>query len=269
MPGYDENVSAEFLASPSLFLQERFISLSALTGLGAGGFPPAGPGGGNFRLTARHHSLLPFGTARHVDLQYVPGAAAALASDFAACFCPANTVAPHGNRGTMLYSDFRAVPGPGDAEHVFTSNMNGCAIVVVTAVPGAVLGGTPVPPLPAGCWRMYHDPSHAPVNAWIGDGFTVRFAAYSDPAEFYTGGAGAAPPPAFAGTALTYNPNGHAWGGVIGGQSYCRNVTNFLSSSPAGWTFHSCHFFGPWGVSPIGHDRPTTDSPPSTQHLLV
>ncbi|WP_437729272.1 hypothetical protein [Sorangium sp. So ce861] len=132
------------------------------------------------------------------------------------------------------YCDIPINPGANSPNFLFTVGMNGCSLVIASAVPGTA------PPLAAGHWRVLHDHSHYNLARWHTDGYTVRFASYAGANE-----AGAIPG-AFAAAinVNTYNPNNYAWHYVVHGQhgAHMRVVTNFLHWDGNAWNFHSRHF---------------------------
>jgi hypothetical protein len=146
------------------------------------------------------------------------------------------------------YVDISIVPGDGDTKYMFTQGMNGCALIIVSAVPVGA------PALAVGKWRAFHDPRFAPVGKWQELGYTVHVAAYADAKAPTKGDTvpyvnGVAPA-----HVINYNPHDYPWsrkcsdGGAPLGtliDAY-RVVTNFLywvPGVPAGhWAFGSRHY---------------------------
>ncbi|HTV19351.1 MAG TPA: hypothetical protein VMG12_11785 [Polyangiaceae bacterium] len=132
------------------------------------------------------------------------------------------------------YCDIPVNPGAAAAKLLFTVGMNGCTLIIATAVPPTA------PALPANHWRVLHDHSHYSLATWHAGGYAVRFASYADANE-----AGAVPG-AFA-AALNqrcYNRRGHPWHYAVQGKHgvWMRVVTNFLHWDGAAWNYHSVHF---------------------------
>jgi len=131
------------------------------------------------------------------------------------------------------YCDIPVAPGDGAPKFLFTVGMNGCTLVIATAVPGTAT------PLAANHWRVLHDHSHYDLARWHAGGYTLRFASYAGANE------PGAVPPAFAGATVTnYNPNNYAWNYAEQGRHgvWMRVVTNFLHYDGNRWNYHSVHF---------------------------
>lgn len=170
----------------------------------------------------------------------VPGLSGGMFNTLLAYYCHA------GNGGTAFnalpFVDIPALPGANDARYLFTTGMNGCALVVATAVPAGA------PPLAPGQWRVMHDHDHRALALWNGAGYTLRFASYADPND-------AGPVPAWANPPVvnTYNPHNYAWNLIPPPPPLlyppARVVTNFLAWTGAHWTFNSRHYHTAAGVT--------------------
>ena len=160
------------------------------------------------------------------------------------------------------YCDIPINPGVGQPNFLFTVGMNGCSMIIASAVPAGV------EPLAAGHWRVHHDHSHYDLARWHADGYTLRFASYADAGE-----PGAVPGAFAAAFNLNiYNPNNYPWHYVVPAQHgvHMRVVTNFLHYDGAAWNFHSRHFHNyadtvedvdtPPGVAPVAS---------STQSIVI
>ncbi|AUH52013.1 hypothetical protein CXB49_14900 [Chromobacterium sp. ATCC 53434] len=167
--------------------------------------------------------------------------------------------------GTALaalpFCDIPVAPGPADARTLFTTGMNGCSLMVLSAVPVGA------PALAAGHLRVVHDHDHRSLATWAAAGYTVRFAAYAD------GGTGAgAPPGGWPVPALVadYNPHNYPWGMPVPGQAVpgARVVTNFLYWTGANWTFNSRHYVD-FGGTPYDIDVPAGGGATSTQTMNI
>jgi hypothetical protein len=148
------------------------------------------------------------------------------------------------------YVDIAVAPGGDDTKYVFTQGMNGCALIIVSAVPEGA------PALAEGKWRVFHDPRHAPVGKFQALGYTVHVAAYAGATEATDGDKvpyvdGVAPA-----HVINYNPHDYPWsrkcidgGGPLGTlplTNAYRVVTNFLYWVPGDaphWAFGSRHYF--------------------------
>lgn len=144
----------------------------------------------------------------------------------------------HAGNGGMAFDvlprvDIPVAPGGADAHHLFTTFMNGCALVVLSAVPAGA------PALAPGHWRVVHDFDHRPLAAWAAAGYTVHFAAYVDPAQ------PGPMPGAWAAPAIVrcYNPHNYPWQfHQPPAPPRVRAVTNFLWWDGGHWNFGSRHF---------------------------
>lgn len=161
----------------------------------------------------------------------------------------------------LPYVDIPINPGAAQPKFLFTTGMNGCALMIATAVGG----GAPAV-LPANHYRVMHDPRHHSLAHWHGAGYTIRFAAYCDAAE------PGAVPGAFAAhlNLQIYNPNNYPWHYVQHGQhgATMRVVTNFLHYAGAAWNFHSSHFHDRAGVA-LDVDTPPGVAPAVSSNISV
>ncbi|WP_261826626.1 hypothetical protein [Inconstantimicrobium mannanitabidum] len=153
----------------------------------------------------------------------------------------------------LPFCDIAIAPGPLDAHFLFTTGMNGCSLVVASAVP---IGAAP---LAHGAWRVMHDHDHRSIAQWQAAGYTIRFAAYADLADAGVG-------PFLPVNVVSYNPNNYPWNYM----DSVRIVTNFLHWTGVNWNFNSRHYHA------AGKHIINVDSPPgvipavaSTQTLAI
>jgi len=160
----------------------------------------------------------------------------------------------------LPYCDIVAAPGDADAHTLFTTGMNGCSLIVASAVPP----GAPAALAP-GHLRVLHDHDHRTLAAWQAAGYTVRFAAYVDGAV----SAGAAPPAwAVAPVVANYNPHNYPFCVVTPQGVGIRVVTNFLQWTGAHWTFNSRHYVA-FAATPYDLDAVPAGGPTSTQSIPI
>lgn len=158
----------------------------------------------------------------------------------------------------LPYCDIPIVPGANDAHTLFTTGMNGCSLIIASAVPP----NAPAPLAP-GHLRVMHDRDHRTLAAWHAAGYTVRFAAYEDGEA----GAGASPPAwVVALVVANYNPHNYLFDMQTPLGMGFRVVTNFLVWTGGNWTFNSRHYVTFAAQSfdidaPVGH-MPSTQSIP-------
>jgi hypothetical protein len=161
----------------------------------------------------------------------------------------------------LPYVDIPINPGAHLPQFLFTTGMNGCALMVATAVPA-----TAPAPLPLNHYRVLHDPRHHTLAHWHGAGYTIRFAAFADAAE------PGPVPGAFAAhlNLQIYNPNNYDWHYLVHGLhgATMRVVTNFLHYDGAAWSFHSSHFHDRAGV-PNDVDAPPGTIPALSSNISV
>lgn len=160
----------------------------------------------------------------------------------------------------LPYCDINSVPGAADALTLFTTGMNGCSLVVLSAVaPGAAA-------LAPGFLRVVHDHDHRDWATWNAAGYTVRFAAYENLADAGVIPGGLAPAP----VVVTYNPHNYPWNMPVPGQVFpgVRVATNFLRWNGANWTFNSRHYVDFGGV-PFDIDDPLGAGATSTQSVNI
>lgn len=220
-----------FLANPGTFIQNHSISLRQIDS--------------KTPMPARQNNMIKyfslsqetkwFGTAWAdpiPSLRMLPGAGGDGLQTILARYLYA------GDGGDALdaipYCDIPVAPGAAAPKFVFTVGMNGCTMVIATAVPGTAT------PLPANHWRVLHDHSHYSLATWHAGGYTVRFASYADAAE-------PGPVPGAFAAALNlrcYNAHGYPWHYAQPGAHgvWMRVVTNFLYWDGAAWNYHSVHF---------------------------
>lgn len=261
----------DFLANPAVFINAHPIVLNYIAEDTGGGFNVVNNQRTRFTLSTRTVQGMPgpndFPALR---MQQAVGPAVVtlpsggVLTTLDAMYCHASA---GGTAFNMLpYCDIPIAPGPGNAHLMFTTGMNGCSLVVASAVPppppGAPLGAQP--PLAPGQWRVMHDHDHRSLAAWAAAGYTLRFASYSDAAQ-----PGAVPAAWPAPIVNTYNPHNYPWSVVPPPPSPARLrvVTNFLYWSGANWTFNSRHFHA---AATVAYD---IDAPaggvPSTQSGIV
>lgn len=155
----------------------------------------------------------------------------------------------------MPFCDISTVPVPADAHFLFTTGMNGCSMIIASAVP---VGAAPLAP---GSWRILHDHDHRSIAAWVAAGYTVQFACYADIAE-----AGIIGPHIHS-----YNPNNYPWGYDAGAHFgfSLRIVTNFLYWNGANWSFNSRHYHAS-GIHILNVDSPPAFAgATSTQTIII
>ncbi|MCU0762141.1 MAG: hypothetical protein MUF76_03935 [Hydrogenophaga sp.] len=252
-----------FLAGPAAFIAAHPIVLNDIA---PGGIPAVNNLRTRFTLsTATAAGGLPApGALPMLRMQPVggpavvapPGGGALTTID--ALYCRA------GNGGdafnALPYCDIAIAPGGADAHTLFTTGMNGCSLVVASAVPA----GAPAPLAP-GHLRVLHDHDHRTLAAWQAAGYTVRFAAYVDGAV----GAGAAPPAwAVAAVVADYNPHNYPFGVMTPQGMGVRVVTNFLQWTGAHWTFNSRHYVA-FAATPYDLDAVPPGGASSTQSLPI
>lgn len=239
-----------FLAGPAAFIQQQAIGLDCIAEdvIAAGGQVP-----NNQNNLRRHFTLtrpVANGQPTGIPALRMQVANPALVPNFN----PPSVRLPNGgvvraidalylnaaNSNTpltqLLFCDIVTQPGPNDAHVLFTLGMNGCSLVVLSAVPQGV------PTLANGHLRVVHDRDHRNLAAWAAAGFTVRFAFYADaqgsgqiPAAWQ-----AAPP-----VIMNYNPHNLPWGqqGLMAQVPAPRIATNFLFWDGLGWRVGSRHYF--------------------------
>lgn len=255
-----------FLAGPAAFIVAHPIVLNDITPFGVGipavnnlrthftlSTVTAGPGGpapGAFPMLR----MQPVGGPPVVVL---PGAGGAL-NTIDALYCRA------GNGGdafnVLPYCDIAIAPGGADAHTLFTTGMNGCSLLVASAVPP----GAPAPLAP-GHLRVLHDRDHRTLAAWHAAGYTVSFAAYVDGVV----GAGAAPPAwPVAPVVANYNPHNYPFPMLTPQGMGARVVTNFLQWTGANWTFNSRHYVA-YAATPYDIDATPPVGLTSTQSIPI
>lgn len=243
----------DFLASPAGFIVANPVTLAQI----AQNMPGGIPGGNNLRtrftLTTDSASGAPApGALPKLRMQPVgsppiitlppPGG---VVTTIDALYCRA------GDGGTALaalpFCDIPVVPGAVDPHTLFTTGMNGCSLIVLSAVPAGA------PALAPGRLRVVHDHDHRSLAIWAQAGYRVRFAAYADGAQ------AGAPPVAWPAPAVVanYNPHNYPWGMPVPGQTAPGNrvVTNFLQLNGVNWTFNSRHYVD-FGGTPYNIDAP-------------
>lgn len=227
-----------FTNGPAAFILQNPIVLSTITDDLPGGIPPVD----NLRTRFTLSTVTQGGTPAPGALpclrmqpvggpEVVPQPGGGVLTTIDALYCRAS------DGGTPLanvyYCDVPIQPAPNDAHCLFTTGMNGCSLIVLSAAPQGA------PPLAANHFRVVHDHDHRDLNTWAAVGATVRFAAYDDPNQ-----AGIVPPGWAPPTLANYNPNNYAYGVPVPGKPFpgARVVTNFLYWTGLNWTFNSRHY---------------------------
>ena len=252
-----------FTANPAAFIAAHPIVLNYIAQNTGGGFPVVNNQRTRFTLSTTTVNGAP-GINDFPALRMQPGGGPAVVAlpgggvlttlDAMYCHAGAGGVAFN----VLPFCDIPIVPGGGDAHLLFTTGMNGCTLVVASAVP---LGA---PVLAAGRWRVLHDHDHRSLAAWGGAGYTVRFASYADAAEPGPVPVGMVPAP----HVTFYNPHNYPWNFVPPppAPARVRVVTNFLYWNGANWIFNSRHFHAAATVA-YDMDIPPGGGMPSTQSL--
>jgi|GEM_PF-6923171 hypothetical protein len=255
-----------FLAGPAAFIVGNPITLAQINQDLPAGIPAINNLRTRFTLSTESQSGSPApGALPKLRMQPVGGPAVVqlpppggVLTTIDALYCRA------GDGGNPLaalpYCDIPTAPGAADAHTLFTTGMNGCSLIVLSAV------GAGAPALAAGRLRVVHDHDHRSLATWAAAGYTVKFAAYPDGA-----GAGAAPAAwPVAAVVANYNPHNYPWGMPVPGQTVPGNrvVTNFLFWNGAKWTFNSRHYVDFGGV-PYDIDAPAGGGPSSTQSMNI
>lgn len=260
--------SATFLAGPAAFINANPICLSRLDEhLPAPGIPAVNNLLTRFTLyTNTVHGVpgpndLPLLRMQPVGGPvFAPLPGGAVMPTMEALYCRAANGGVAFNN--LPYVDIAIAPAALQPTLMFTTGMNGCTLVVASAVPAAA------PALAAGDRRVMHDHDHRSLAQWAAAGYTLHFASYADAAQ-----AGPVPPAwAPAPIATDYNPNNYAWGSpppVVGpaGPIAMRVVTNFLWWDPATarWVYLSRHAHT-YGIQDLAMDAPGA-GPASTRVL--
>lgn len=253
-----------FLANPPAFIAGHPIVLNDIA---PGGMPAVNNLRTRFTLSTVTVNGLPGpGQLPMLRMQPVGGPAVVplpppgggVLSTIDALYCRA------GNGGdafnALPWCDIAAAPGGADAHVLFTTGMNGCSLVVASAVPPGAAALAP------GHWRVMHDHDHRSLAQWHAAGYVIRFASYVD------GPLGAGPLPAWpvAPVVNNYNPHNYAFA-VNTPQSPppgVRVVTNFLWWNGAHWTFNSRHYAA-FAAHPYDIDAMPPPNLPSTQSVGV
>lgn len=256
------DMAPAFVANPTAFIAAHCIALNAIGEPWGGGFPAAHNRRNRFTLACGVGPAAPL-PADQPMLRMQPdavaiGAAVGGMSTLDAYYC-------HAGDGGMAFNnlwrvDIPIAPGPGDARLLFTTGMNGCTLVVASAVPPGA------PPLAPGHWRVMHDHDHRTLAAWQAAGYTVRFAAYADSNVGPLGEPGPVPV-GWAVVPRSYNPHAYPWHhGAPPSPPRVRVVTNFFWYDGAHWNCGSRHFHAS-GAQAFDIDAPPGVAPPlsSTQ----
>ncbi len=248
-----------FVNDPAAFIANNVIALEQITAdLGGAGVPA----GNNVQrpfilLQATQLGVPAQNTGPMLRMQPAIGGYLGV-TRFDAWYCNAGHGGHNGaNLGQLPYVDIRQTPLPADPKLLFTVAMNGCTLVVVSAVPAGA------PALAPWHYRVFHDWDHNSLATWHAAGYTVRFAAYAGADE-----PGQRPLSFLPNLRVrTYNPHNYPWVHFGGRQMPdMRVVTNFLHHDGAAWYWHSRHYHSN-GQLILNQDAVPVGGASSTQSL--